>query len=411
MYEALSVAMMANDYPNQEIRRVLLSGLDFSGSPEQALGIAKYLANQNMKKEALAILRDISFVAPNWADPYVLGLELAREVDDLDALQWACAGVLSQAWPKESEQLAEEAHLSARATYMKLMDQKRVVEAKSFEQLIAKSLVRDLVVRVTWTGNADIDLMVEEPGGSVCSLSNPRTISGGMLLSDGSPSQKATVDGYSETYVCPKGFTGEYKILLKRIYGDVTAGKVTVEILSDYGTDKQRYIREQIPVMEKDAMVRVAVQEGHRQEPVAEAHLANIQSKKLAAGRAVLAQQLGSSRNSSNMADQYREYMRFLEASNRMGRNRFPGAVGYMPVITTLPSGASMMATAIVSADRRYVRISPAPFFTQIGEIYTFNFVTGAQGTNGGGGAGGGGFGGGGGGGGFGGGGGGGGIF
>jgi hypothetical protein len=57
------------------------------------------------------------------------------------------------------------------------------------------------------------------------------------------------------------------------------------------------------------------------------------------------------------------------------------------------------------------VRISPAPFFTQIGEIYTFNFVTGAQGTNGGGGAGGGGFGGGGGGGGFGGGGGGGGIF
>jgi hypothetical protein len=82
-----------------------------------------------------------------------------------------------------------------------------------------------------------------------------------------------------------------------------------------------------------------------------------------------------------------------------------------MPVITTLPSGASMMATAIVSADRRYVRISPAPFFTQIGEIYTFNFVTGAQGTNGGGGAGGGGFGGGGGGGGFGGGGGGGGIF
>jgi len=35
------------------------------------------------------------------------------------------------------------------------------------------------------------------------------------------------------------------------------------------------------------------------------------------------------------------------------------------------------------------VRISPAPFFTQIGEIYTFNFVTGAQGGGGAGGGGG----------------------
>jgi hypothetical protein len=229
--------------------------------------------------------------------------------------------------------------------------------------------------------------MVEEPGGSVCSLSNPRTISGGILLSDGTPIEKSSVEGYSETYVCPKGFTGEYKILVRRVYGEVTAGKVTVEVLTDYGTDKQSYIREQVPVMEKDAMVRVAVSEGHRTEPVAEAHLANIQTKKLAAGRAVLAQQLSSGSGSGNAsnADRYREYMRFLAAANRMGRNRFPGAVGYMPIITALPQGANMSATAIVSADRRYVRVAPSPFFSQIGEIFTFNFVTGQSGTQGGG--------------------------
>jgi hypothetical protein len=382
MYEALSVSMMANKYPKTEIHRVLLSGLDFSGDPELAFGIAKYLAKQEMNAEAIAILRDITRYSPSWAEPYALGLELARESNDIDALKWACAGVLSQAWPKESEQLAEEAHLSARATYMKLMDQDRVVEAKAFEEMVGKALVRDLVVRVTWTGNADIDLMVEEPGGSVCSLSNPRTISGGMLLSDGTPIEKSSVEGFSETYVCPKGFTGEYKILVKRIYGEVTAGKVTVEVLTDYGTDKQKYMREQVPVMEKDALVRVAVDEGHRTEAIAEAHLANIQTKKIAAGRAVLAQQLtGSNGTTSSSGDQYREYMRFLAAANRMGRNRFPGAVGYMPIIVPLPQGASMSATAIVSADRRYVRVAPSPQFSAIGEVFTFNFVTGEEGT------------------------------
>ncbi len=38
-----------------------------------------------------------------------------------------------------------------------------------------------------------------------------------------------------------------------------------------------------------------------------------------------------------------------------------PGAVGYMPQITQLFEGASTMALAIISADRRYVRISQAP--------------------------------------------------
>jgi hypothetical protein len=36
-----------------------------------------------------------------------------------------------------------------------------------------------------------------------------------------------------------------------------------------------------------------------------------------------------------------------------------------------------MMTNAVISSDRRYVRVSPFPFFSQIGEVNTFNFVTG----------------------------------
>jgi len=51
--------------------------------------------------------------------------------------------------------------------------------------------------------------------------------------------------------------------------------------------------------------------------------------------------------------------------------------VGYAPVITTLPSGASLGASAVVSPDRRYVRINAMPFFSQVNGFHTFNMATG----------------------------------
>jgi uncharacterized membrane protein YgcG len=58
---------------------------------------------------------------------------------------------------------------------------------------------------------------------------------------------------------------------------------------------------------------------------------------------------------------------------------RFAGAraVGYQPVIITLPEGVTCAVTAVISADRRYVRIAPAPTFMAIGQVHTFNTSTG----------------------------------
>ncbi len=39
-----------------------------------------------------------------------------------------------------------------------------------------------------------------------------------------------------------------------------------------------------------------------------------------------------------------------------------------------------MFAQAVISADRRYVRITPSPSFSTIGEVQTFNFATGQGG-------------------------------
>jgi hypothetical protein len=47
-----------------------------------------------------------------------------------------------------------------------------------------------------------------------------------------------------------------------------------------------------------------------------------------------------------------------------------------------------MSTLGVISGDRRYVRVSPAPNFTDIIQVDTFNFVTGAGGGGGGGGGG-----------------------
>jgi hypothetical protein len=56
-----------------------------------------------------------------------------------------------------------------------------------------------------------------------------------------------------------------------------------------------------------------------------------------------------------------------------------------MPIVISLPEGTSLIAQAVVSADRRYVRISASPSFTGIGNVTTFTFAGSAEETGGGG--------------------------
>ena len=49
-------------------------------------------------------------------------------------------------------------------------------------------------------------------------------------------------------------------------------------------------------------------------------------------------------------------------------------AVSHQPVITILPEGTNLNVTAVVSDDRRFVRLQLVPFFSQVTEVNTFTF-------------------------------------
>jgi hypothetical protein len=316
---------------------------------------------------------------------------------------WACRGILSQAWPKKFQVIVDEAKLVARAVYGQLIEEGRKDEADKFSQELKLAASHDVIVRVRWAGDADIDVAVEEPSGTVCSLENSSSAGGGTLLGDAFPGHGEDETGaVSETYLCPKGFTGTYRLLLRRVWGNVSTGNVTVEILTDVGRPSQRFITKQVPMTEKDALLVFEVKDGQRKDEIAHAQLDHLRDVQRDLNENFLGQFAGGlpgdgPTQGERLAELYRDVQRLTGGTGGnpggiLGPRGFQrnGAVGFRPEITQLPEGASMTGLAIISADRRYVRITPAPFFSQVGDVTTFNFVTGEGGAGGaGGGAGG----------------------
>jgi len=107
--------------------------------------------------------------------------------------------------------------------------------------------------------------------------------------------------------------------------------------------------------------------------PVQDAALAQAYTQKLAAMNVA---QLDATIASYQQQLLYRQ--RLIEQQQLLLRNRGnSGGVGFRPIVTWLPTGTNFTASAVVSPDRRYVRMSLAPFFSSIPRVDTFNYHTG----------------------------------
>jgi len=400
MYETLGLAMKLDNRKPEDVERVLMSALDFVNSADHMLYLAQYLSDAGFEKRALSIFHQVALLEPSWAKPNVQGLRLAKRLDDIDGIEWSTLGIVSQAWNGDEAVVWKEAHNTAVAAIEKLRSEGRISTADNFERKLKEALSRDVVIVISWSGTADVDLQVEEPANTFCSAHNPRTSSGGTLLTSSSKGRDVKTNALTtEEYVCPQGFDGTYKALIRRAWGKLPTGKVSVEVYTHYlGKNQERLVRKQIPLTNDEALIVFDLKDGRRTEPMSDRQVANAVAgtvaKQVAVGQQILAQQLAK-QDATPTASFYRSRGIPVEAEGAAagaaadGGAAVPffarGAVGYQPVLTTLTSGASMFARAVVSADRRYVRVSPTPNFTGIGEVNTFNFVSGSSGTSNGG--------------------------
>jgi hypothetical protein len=400
MYEAMSLAMQAAGRPQEDIERAILSTVDFVQTPTDLMYIAAHLFSLGYNERALDVCRQVAVIDPTRSDSYLLGIKAARQMKDLAGLRWASLGILNQAWSKNDASVWQAGVGVAEEVLKQLEKEKRTEELASFRAALDKAVERDCVVVVNYTGNAQLDLSVLEPTGSVCSYRMPRTASGGLLLGDDvAQTNTDNGGGKSEVYVCPKGFEGNYRIVIQRVFGNVATGKVHVKVITHYLGKNSVAIEKSIPLVKDAVQVAFELRDGRRKEPISDMQIANAAETqmKINAGVQVLAQQIEGAVNpavlgalaNSNSTSGGSGGVGGVGGGGLGGWPDFPfargGVVGYQPRITTLPSGASLGATAVISADRRYVRVSPSPVFSGIGEVHTFNTFTGDTGTSSGG--------------------------
>jgi hypothetical protein len=368
-----------------------MSAADFSTTPDELMYIATYLSRIGLDQRALQLCQQVVKLEPLRSEAYALGLHSAQRCNDLAGVQWATIGALGHAWPKEQAAFQDTARHVAQATLEQLQQEDRQEELEIYRNELNAALVRDCVVRVSWTGNADVDLEVEEPSGTVCSSAQPRTVAGGVLFNDeyqvpndrrGGSKRSSYATGKSpvaaETYLCPQGFAGTYRVKIHRVWGDVTAGKVTVDVYRHAGSDQVEHERRQLDLGDDDAMVVFDLDVGRRTEAIEVAQLAGAVQQQQQFSRAVLAQQVDSLSDPRALPTQS-DILRRRRALGAFGRG---GAVGFQPIIEVLPEGTMLSVSGVVSADRRYVRIGVAPVFSTIGDVQTFTFAGSAEETD-----------------------------
>jgi hypothetical protein len=379
MYEVLADSMTVAGRPKEEVQRVVLSLTDFGSANLQSMMISgAYLTRFGRDEAALRMYRQASRMAPERPEPYIMALRLARKLKRADDVGWAAAGVLEHGWTADAVSLHREAENAALQAQEWLRHSGEDEAADHLEQSIADAKIRDLEIKVTWNGTADLDLLVEEPTGTVCSFESPETIGGGIHLHDG---YGPTAANCVERYVCPRAVSGAYKLRVRYVFGDVVGNRAQVEITRHVGTPQQSTTRQTVMISDEDAVLSFTLENGRRDRPrtVSTRWLNPLRDREMVEAAQFL------NRPGVLTPDEAQALRRFLvgrelsfqQVSNQVARPFVTGAVGFQPVVTTLNEGSILQASAVVSPDRRYVRLAVNPVFTTLTDVFTFSFVSG----------------------------------
>jgi hypothetical protein len=382
VYDALALALRETGAAPEEVERAELSVADLE--PLDARGFLKAsesLARNGNTSAALAFCRQAAKLEADVPYAYEDALRYAGKLKDkeaADVTDWAAGNLLRRDWPKDNQKY----HVLARDTVRNLakaLDPVNPEAAARLRDALAKNGERDLVIRLTWAGAADLDLKVYEPSGAVCSWMNRQTVGGGTLIGDTVPvanRQNQANPENSETYVAAQAFPGAYRVAVDLVWGRPLGNKAKLEIIEHQGTPQETVHVQTINLAEgRSALVQLA--DGRRTQAASVPPPAARKRPESPAEVAV-------------STDSVLNQLRALTDTEDVGGG-IRGSVGGFgtPVATTRPEGksarsrddevtyqtrvapsvinsADMTVQATVSADRRYVRLSMSAMFNTV---------------------------------------------
>ncbi|MBI1346395.1 hypothetical protein GC163_08900 [bacterium] len=358
MYEVLALSMEIAGRPRPEIERVLLSSQDLTPpDAESLLFVAAYLARFERFSQAIECCRMAIERDNTHPEPYATALRYARRIQDDPAVAWAAMGVLRTAWLSRDDALRHEALLAIADVRERWRKAGQLWNLAALDMSLPEVQRIDLQLRLEWSGAGDLDLEIEEPSGTLCSRTNRYTPGGGIYRHDGSGPQAARC--YDE-YLCPMAWAGEYRIRVIHSWGTIVGKRATLTVTRDAGT--QQAVSDVIPlsISAEATEVRVTLPLGRRDKVAALPKPTAPQAGRPVRRPTILQQlQVGGTRPFN------------VGSTPAIG----PGAVGYQPIIQFINEGVTMSTQAVISGDRRYVRITTSPVFSNITDVFTFSFI------------------------------------
>jgi hypothetical protein len=260
VYEALALALEASGGSPEEIERARVSGVDLKPQDAQSfVRASKALGELKQYDRAVAMCRQASLLEPNAAASYEEALVYAEMAQDTDAMQWAAGNLLKQDWPTDNQELHTKAAAKLKDLADKLARGQRQADGERMVKSVGSLRERDLVIKLNYDGQADLDLEVREPSGAVCSFMQRQSPGGGTLIGD------TIADGGQESYVAAKAFSGEYQVTVRRVWGRPLGGKATLEIIQHQGTPRESRRRQTVAI-DRQYVLPVTLEDGRRTE-------------------------------------------------------------------------------------------------------------------------------------------------
>ena len=169
--------------------------------------------------------------------------EFATDVKS-DAVMWAADNLLKRDWSTTD---GIDYHKQTNDRLPKLEAKLKAAgrDTAPLAKAIAEQTQRDLVIELLWQGNADLDLIVAEPTGSVCAATAKRTTGGGVLKAD----ILEQSGDRSEVYTAASAFTGTYAVTVKPAFGKAIGGKATVKVTKFKGTPREAVDLFEVPLV------------------------------------------------------------------------------------------------------------------------------------------------------------------
>ncbi len=392
VYECLAIALQETNGSPVDIERAQLSLLDLQPeAPQSYLKAAASMKDAGQWDRAVAFCKQASRLEPDSPAPYTEALAYAETAKDTQAMEWAAGNLLSRDWPADNTDLHTRALEKLQGLQRTLQSANRRDEAERMTRAVESQRHRDLIIQLSWQGEADLGMEVKEPIGSVCSFLQRQTPGGGILVGN------TLTDMSREVYTAAQAFSGDYQVTIRRIWGRPLGSKANVKIIEHQGTPQER-VRQETIVFDRTHTMRLGLDGGRR---LSVAHVSPAVANSRPRTELVKEPSGGDIRNKLRaLADP--EYatvntgmvggMASLgvpvepRPSDRLPSRMPTEAVAYQTMSAALPNSLDLAAQATVSADRKYVRLTLSPVFqtsarNDSGPLVTNPLIPGAPGT------------------------------